>query len=154
MTIKATANSKDMASKATANRDMASNKVAKVMVSNKVAKVMASKNQITTANSSGVDPANRTRAEVSEAAITSNRAVKPMANNKVVQLMVQANMAKDTARVDSNKQPTASKDMSMLAWPPHVSTFSLTALLLVNKVKVTAAQTAAQTAHRKVTVAS
>jgi len=122
MTIKATANSKDMASKATANRDMASNKVAKVMVS---------KNQITTANSSGVDPANRTRAEVSEAAITSNRAVKPMANNKVVQLMVQANMAKDTARVDSNKQPTASKDM-------------------INKVKVTAAQTA----HRKVTVAS
>jgi len=126
MTIKATANSKDMASKATANRDMASNKVAKVMVS---------KNQITTANSSGVDPANRTRAEVSEAAITSNRAVKPMANNKVVQLMVQANMAKDTARVDSNKQPTASKDM-------------------INKVKATAAQTAGQAAHRKVTVAS
>ena len=78
------------------------------------------------------------------------KAAKPTANSKVVQFMVQDNTAKDRATVASNNQATASQDMSMLPRPLRISNLSLTAPLLVNKLKAPADQKVL----RKATVAS
>ena len=80
------------------------------------------------------------RGECMAAATISNKADKPMASSRVARPTVRDNMVKDKATVVSNNQATASQDMSMLAPPLHMPTFSLTALLLVSKLKATVDQ--------------
>ena len=123
--------------------------------SNRVVRVMVNKSQTTTNSSSRADTVNKTRAEVLEKATTTtnsnnnnnnNRKVaKLTVNNREVQRMARGSMAKAV-----NNLAMANRDMSMLAWIRHIAIFSLTALLLVNKLKAMADRVA----RRRVTVAS
>ena len=122
------------------------------MANNKGVKVTASKSQITTASNSKAGTVNKTRTEALAAANTSNKAGKLMASSKVVRYMARDNMVKDSTTAASNNKVTVSQDMSMLPPPLRIPTFSLTALLLVNKAKAKA--TADQAAPRKATAAS
>jgi hypothetical protein len=116
---------------------------------------MVNKSQTTTNSSSRADTVNKTRAEVLEKATTTtnsnnnnnnNRKVaKLTVNNREVQRMARGSMAKAV-----NNLAMANRDMSMLAWIRHIAIFSLTALLLVNKLKAMADRVA----RRRVTVAS
>ena len=61
-------------------------------------------------------------------------------SSRVARPTVRDNMVKDKATVVSNNQATASQDMSMLVLSLYMPTFSLTALLLVSKLKATVDQ--------------
>jgi hypothetical protein len=119
--------------------------------SNRVVRVMVNKSQTPTNCSSRADTVNKTRAEVLEKATTTNNhnnnrpVAKLTVNNREVQRMARGSMAKAV-----NNLAMANRDMSMLTWIRHIAIFSLTALLLVNKLKAMTDRVA----RRRVTVAS